>query len=258
MRSFFLLLAGILFVAQANADSLTFVFNDDPYIRIHTQPDMKNNSVAWNEYSAVYYIVGTDSTHTFVAVADADGTILQQVSFSLAVKGLWYNSALAFPEAYIPDENTCVSFFTNEFGMFENEDFLIRLEELQENKKPTYMIYNSVYDMYAYTEPIAGLVIELSSYTGEIYNYLNLELPVSQDKIHFEQLLYTGSDKMPYALVNEADKELYCFDIEGKLVMRFSLPTTYFQPKYYSFVNGLLWLYNEAEGEWTGHGFVIR
>lgn len=242
----------------AFADSLTFVFSDVPFIRINTQSNLDNNSIAWNEYSSVYYIAGVDSNGTNVDVFDEDGKHLQQKSFPFEAKGVWYNESLAFPEAYNENSNTCVSFFVDENGLFENTDTLGRIESMQDGRGSTFTVYNSIFDVYAFTEPIAGLIIEASPYTGEINDYLSLELPENRSHMKLDQILYTASEAMPYALVNQKDNELYCFNNEGELSMKFLLPVTYFTPKYYGYANGMLWIYNDEEGEWTGHGFVIR
>src|SRR5690554_4231914 len=217
MNRIILLLVSFACSSVAFADSLTFVFSDVPFIRINTQPNLGNSSIAWNEYSSVYYIAGVDSNGTVVDIADEDGNHLQQKHFPFAAKGVWYNESLAFPEAYNVSANTCVSFFVDDNGTFENVDTLGRIENMQDGRQTVFTVYNSIYDVYAYTEPIAGLIIEASPYTGEINDYLSLELPNGLAHMKLDQVLYTASETMPYALVNQKDNELYCFNNKGEL-----------------------------------------
>lgn len=245
--------------AHAQSDSLSFVFNDVPYIRVQVEQGLTQNSVVWNDYHQVYYFSGIDTTgQTWISVVNESGEELQKVSYPFESKGVWYNNFLDFPEAFVTENNSIVSFFMDEYGFFESKDFLDRIESLQEANRKHYTVYNSIQDVYAYTEPIAGLVIEASPYTGEIMNYLSLELPSNQKEYDFDQLMFTGAEASPYALINQDKKELQCFNEHGELVVIFKLPIVHYIPQAYGYSNGLLWLHDAQTGEWAAHGFVIR
>lgn len=215
------------------------------------------NSIAWNTHNLLYYTSGVDSSRTIIEIFDADGAQDSKSVFPFISKGIWYNTSVDFLEAYNAVNNSCVSFFIDDNGGFENNDTLSGVQEVQEaTDNSVYTVYNTEKDVYSYMEPVTGIIIEVESHTGQIDNYLPVEFPVEKSKLVIDQLLYTGMIKTPYAVVNKTDNLLYLIDTDGKISQQVSMPLVTFNPQNFSIANFILWLYKTEESAW--YGFPIQ
>lgn len=244
-------------VHHLQANTIQLFIGNEPALALKNVAPVRQNSVTWNNHNLLYYTSGVDSNRTLIEVFDADGVHNAQSEFPFISKGLWYNTSLDFLEAYNSINNSCISFFLDDEGIFENQDTLSGVQELQEaTDNSVYTIYNPVKDVYSYLEPVTGIIIEVESHTGEINNYIPVEFPVEKSRLVIDQLIYTGIDQVPYAVANKSDNLLYFIDNDGKVILQIDMPLITFVPVNYSIANGMFWLYKLEDTTW--YGFPIQ
>lgn len=223
-----------------------------PSIVLSTTHPSSQNILAWNAHSMVYYTTGLQDSQTIIDIYDAEGQLQKSQNFSFPIKGIWYNETLDFLEAYNPETNSCFSFFVDEEGFFENEDTLHRLADVKESVDASYTLYNPAKDVYAYIEPVTGMIIEVTAYSGEIENYIELKLPVDKKHIDTQYLFYTAVGEHPYALINKSDKVLYFINEEGEVSHSLNWQHLEVQPESFGFANGMFWVYESDQNTWKG------
>lgn len=250
-RLFFTTLS-IVYFHCLYAQSEQFSFSDEPLLVLKSTVSTNQNSITWNTHNLIYHVSGIDSVQTSIESFDSNGENTEVQFFPFFTKGVWYNSSLDFLEAYDFLNNSCVSFFLDDEGAFENQDTLTRLTALQEEETSAFTVYNTAKDVYAYLEPIAAIIIEVGAHTGEIENYISLNLPVDKKNLEMNQLLYTDITQSPYLLVNTKDSLLYFVDQEGNIVQQIPWPKINFSPQYFGFANGLFWMYDSELFAWNG------
>ncbi|HUH74015.1 MAG TPA: hypothetical protein VLZ75_06360 [Chitinophagales bacterium] len=255
MRSYSFILIGILFCNQLFAQDEILSFSSTPDIEI--QEELPNHythrSIAWNVQNFKYYTTAVDSGKTFIETFDALGQSKGNQEFDFISKGIWYNTTLDFLEIYNSSDNSCYSFFIDDEGEFENNDTSLELEALEEKGTSVFPAYNSNKDLLVYFEPIAGIVVEIEPISGDILNYISLNLPVSKKSLAIHQLLFTGRDEAPYALVNMSSKLVYFFDTDGNVAYTLSWPQLESTPTHFGFTNGAFWMYSAIDSSWKGY-----
>lgn len=253
MIKIYSLAIGLSLYLSTNANILENTFTSSPHLILKSKDSISPVSVVWNSESLVYYTTGINDSTTNLDIFDADGIFAKSYEFTFPINGIWYNNTLDFVEAYNSESNSCFSFFTDDEGMFENQDTLHRLSDVQESTNRTMIVYNAEKDIYAYVEPVTGMIIEIEPHSGEIIDYISVQFPVDKRKIDYQYFFYTDLAHSPYALINTKDQQLYFVNYDGIVVETFSLPQLEISPLAYSFTNGLLWLYHAEMQSWLGY-----
>ena len=253
MRKPFYSLIFVFCSLTAFADTTSYyVFNSIPKAILSVTPSLRDNALAFNKTTQKYYASGINDSLSIIDILSHDTTKNEQGIFNFRIKGIWYNTSLDLLEAFNADKNNCLSFYTDSEGYFENLDTMSRVSSIQDSKRPIFTIYNPENDIYAYLEPISDLIIEVSPYTGEIEDYITLNLPTQSTHVS-DQLLYTENTDYPYALANKKDKVFYLITSEGQVHATAAFPIMDFTPTQYGFANGLFWFFNPANAQWVGY-----
>lgn len=242
-----------LIASSAFAHSMDSRFSTQPQFVLKSELLNTPYLLTWNAESLVYYTAEIQNDSTKIDIFDADGSLTKTEQFSFPTKGLWYNSALDFLEAYNHQSNSCFSFFIDDHGVFENQDTLHRLSEVQESTDKMPIVYNAYKDVYAYVEPITGMIIEVESHSGAIDNYITVQFPVDKKQLDFKYFFFTEIENTPYAFVNTTEKMLYFVDQEGQVIESTPFPSSDFIPSAYSFANGMFWMYQSNAQSWFGY-----
>lgn len=255
MQSISFVLIGILFCNQlfAQDESIYFSYTPDIVIQEKLPAHYMHRSIAWNVQNFKYYTTAVDSGLTFIETFDALGDSKGIQQFGFPTKGIWYNTTLDFLESYNSSDNSCYSFFIDDNGEFENNDTNLELESLEEKGTSVFPTYNYNKDLLVYYEPIAGIVVEIEPISGDILNYISLNLPVNKKSIALQQLLYTERTDAPYALVNKSDKSVLFFDTNGSVVYTLKWPNSDINSTYFGFTNGAFWMYSAEDSSWKGY-----
>lgn len=254
MNPIFFLIIALASSSLLVAQSVNYSIGVFPELELRNTLPLTQNSITWNTHNFIYYTSGVDSSGTVIESFEDDGESNHQQNFTFQAKGVWYNSLLDFLEAYSVQNNSSVSFFLDEEGIIENQDTLNRIAELQEVGLPVFTVYNNEKDVYAYLEPVTGIIVEVEPYSGEISNYIPVNFNnVDKKNIAIEQLLYTGLDEAPYALADPTGYQLCFINKNGEIVHQLPWPAISYIPRYFGYTNGLFWLYNSDNSVWSGY-----
>lgn len=247
-------LFSILICRFGNANE-EFIIDRLPSITFKIHRDLSNQNIVQNESNGLFYVSGNlkDSiSETLIYIFNEEGDSISESQFEFESKGIWINSGLDFLEAYDVKNNSCVSFFLDVDGNFESHEVLHRIDSLQGLNERTFTVYNSISDVYAYIEPVAGMIIEISPYSGEIEHFVSLNLNLQKDFLA-EILLYTNHPEYPYALINKKENRLSFINGEGDISQNIALPLQIGHVGGWGFTANHLWSYNRDTLSWEAY-----
>lgn len=253
MKTCYTLILFFLVTSTAFAHTFDAKISNQPQAILKSELLNTPYLLTWNAESFVYYTAELHNDSTTIDIFDADGNLTKTERFGFPTRGLWYNSALDFLEAYNHKSNSCFSFFIDDQGVFENQDTLHRLSDVQESTDKTPIVYNTYKDVYAYVEPITGMIIEVETHSGEIDHYITVQFPVDKKQLDFNYFLFTEIEATPYAFVNTGEKVIYLVDQEGIVGESIPFPASDFSPTAFSIANGMFWMFQSSAQSWLGY-----
>ncbi|MCO5248382.1 MAG: hypothetical protein M9887_05480 [Chitinophagales bacterium] len=236
------------------AQKVSYEIDAVPKLSFDSPQNLKNRSIAWDENNLVLYVAGIDSLHhTHIEAIGIQGNLLSEETFEFESKGIWFNDIMGLLEAYDVDDNAIVSFFLDANGLFESNEYLTRVENLQEVNNQVFVSYNSLSDHYAYIESITNMIIELSPYTGEIEDYIGVQLPADKNGYLLDRLLYSGIEDYPYAILDKKKTLLLFISADGTDFLKVSLPDLQSSIDAYGIFSNHLLVYEAKSAKWKAY-----